>query len=200
MERYQDVNDEQLILRLRNGETEIEDYLLEKYKPLVRKKANAMFLIGGETEDLIQEGMIGLFKAVRDYNQERASAFFHFAELCITRQMYSAVEASNRKKHGPLNSYVSLSAEVSDGGTELSELFMAPEADNPEHLVIESETYRDLKRKLFARLSRMEHQVLCLYMEGKTYTEIAEMMERSPKSVDNALGRVRGKIRELAKE
>lgn len=104
---YDRLSDEALLRQLRAGDTAIMDYVLDKYKPLVRKKANAMFLIGGDTDDLIQEGMIGLFKAIRDYREEREASFFHFAELCITRQIYSAIEASNRKKHAPLNTYVS---------------------------------------------------------------------------------------------
>ena len=107
-EKYRDVSDEQLIAQLRDGQTEVMDYLMEKYKNLVRKRANALYLIGGETEDLIQEGMIGLFKAVQDYRLDKDATFYHFAELCINRQMYTAVEASQRKKHTPLNSYISL--------------------------------------------------------------------------------------------
>ena len=107
METYQKLSDEELIKRLRLGDEKIMDFVLDKYKPLVRKKANAMFLIGGDTDDLIQEGMIGLFKAIRDFKEEKEATFFSFAQLCITRQIYSAVEASNRKKHAPLNSYVS---------------------------------------------------------------------------------------------
>ena len=110
-DRYKDVSDEQLIEQLRAGQNGVMDYLMEKYKNLVRKRANALYLIGGETEDLIQEGMIGLFKAVQDYRTEKEVSFYHFAELCINRQMYTAVEASQRKKHAPLNTYVSLDAE-----------------------------------------------------------------------------------------
>ena len=107
VDKYRDMTDEQLIANLRAGDKNIMDYILNKYKPLVLSKANAMYLIGGDTDDLIQEGMIGLFKAIRDYRADKESSFFHFAELCITRQIYSAVEASNRKKHVPLNTYVS---------------------------------------------------------------------------------------------
>ena len=119
MDFYGDFTDEQLIERLRSGETQIMEYILDKYKPLVRKKANAMYLIGGETDDLIQEGMIGLFKAIRDYDAGRETSFFHFAELCISRQLYNAVEASNRKKHAPLNSYVSFYAGSEEEGQSL---------------------------------------------------------------------------------
>jgi len=124
LESYRDLTDEQLIAALKNSgdpDGKIMDYILDKYKPLVRKKANAVFLIGGETDDLIQEGMIGLFKAIRDYDDTKETSFFHFAELCITRQLYKAVEASNRKKHAPLNSYVSFYSENSENGYPLAE-------------------------------------------------------------------------------
>ena len=138
-EEYEKETDEQLICLLRAGETGVMDYILDKYKPLVRKKANALFLIGGDTDDLIQEGMIGLFKAIRDYEGEREVSFFHFAELCISRQMYSAVEASNRKKHAPLNTYVSLYTESGEEGKTLENLIAAGTSDNPEQLMIDQE-------------------------------------------------------------
>ena len=118
---YEQLTDEQLIRNLRDGDKKIMDYIMEKYKNVVRKEAKAMYLIGGENDDLIQEGMIGLFKAIRDYREERETSFFYFAELCITRQIYSAIEASNRKKHAPLNSYVSFYSDVSEEGQPLAE-------------------------------------------------------------------------------
>lgn len=187
--KYDACSDEELIGKLRQGEDGIMDYILEKYKPLVRKCANAMYLIGGETEDLIQEGMIGLFKAIRDYRTDRESSFFHFARLCINRQLYSAIEASNRKKHQPLNTYVSFSEQ----GTENSLGFTS----SPEQLVIEQELWETLWSRLNDDLSRMEKQVLQLYLEGKNYVQIAEIMEKSPKSIDNALQRIRQKIRQM---
>ena len=134
---YEAFSDEELIEKLRQGEDDITDYILEKYKPLVRKKTNAMYLIGGETEDLIQEGMIGLFKAIRDYKPDKDASFYHFAELCINRQLYSALEASNRKKHQPLNSYISLS-EQEHPDAVAAELLVDKES-GPEQTVIEQE-------------------------------------------------------------
>ena len=131
--KYDSFSDEDLIYKLREGDADIADFLMEKYKPLVRKKTNAMYLIGGENDDLIQEGMIGLFKAIRDYNKEKECSFFAFAELCISRQLYSAVESSNRKKHIPLNTYVSFSNEE---GPDLEEL-LSGQAVSPEQLMIE---------------------------------------------------------------
>lgn len=181
-------SDEELIARLRDGQDEIMDYLMDKYKHLVRKKAKVMFLIGGDTDDLIQEGMIGLFKAIRDYRPEKESSFYHFAELCISRQMYTAIEASNRKKHAPLNSYVSLSEPESGGIGELLET-------SPEQMMIDRENVAQIKERIEKSLSDMEKKVLAYYMQGMNYVQIAEIMERSPKSIDNALQRIKNKLK-----
>ena len=195
---YEAFSDEELIEKLRQGEDDIADYILEKYKPLVRKKTNAMYLIGGETEDLIQEGMIGLFKAIRDYKPDKDASFYHFAELCINRQLYSALEASNRKKHQPLNSYISLS-EQEHPDAVAAELLVDKES-GPEQTVIEQEVWEEYKKRLAQKLSRMENQVLQYYLDGNHYIQIAEMMGKSPKSIDNALQRIRQKIRQMKPE
>lgn len=195
---YEAFSDEELIEKLRQGEDDITDYILEKYKPLVRKKTNAMYLIGGETEDLIQEGMIGLFKAIRDYKPDKDASFYHFAELCISRQLYSALEASNRKKHQPLNSYISLS-EQEHPDAVAAELLVDKES-GPEQTVIEQEVWEEYKKRLAQKLSRMENQVLQYYLDGNHYIQIAEMMGKSPKSIDNALQRIRQKIRQMKPE
>lgn len=194
-DKYKDVSDEQLIGQLRNGQTQVMDYLMEKYKNLVRKRANALYLIGGETEDLIQEGMIGLFKAVQDYQPDKDASFYHFAELCISRQMYTAVEASQRKKHAPLNTYVSLDAGQEGKDGVYLETGNNPQTWNPETLFISQETVRLLLKQANERLSRLERQVLALYLDGMNYHQIAEHMGKTPKAVDNALQRIRGKIR-----
>lgn len=198
MKKYEGYTDEQLIRCLREGETEITDFLMEKYKPLVRKKANALFLIGGETEDLIQEGMIGLFKALRDFREEEESSFFHFAELCISRQMYTATTASNRQKNQPLNTYISF-FESTEGGTTWEDL-LADEATNPEGFVVEQVYFRTFLEELKKNLSRMEQEVLQLYLEGKNYVQIARLLEKPPKTIDNALQRIRRKIRLLGEK
>lgn len=195
---YEAFSDEELIEKLRQGEDDITDYILEKYKPLVRKKTNAMYLIGGETEDLIQEGMIGLFKAIRDYKPDKDASFYHFAELCINRQLYSALEASNRKKHQPLNSYISLS-EQEHPDAVAAELLVDKDS-GPEQTVIEQEVWEEYKKRLAQKLSRMENQVLQYYLDGNHYIQIAEMMGKSPKSIDNALQRIRQKIRQMKPE
>ena len=191
MGKFDNISDEELIARLRDGETIIEDYLMEKYKGLVRQKARAMFLIGGDTDDPIQEGMIGLFKAVRDFQPGREATFATFARMCIDRQIYSAIQNSNRQKHLPLNSYVSLNQE--DESSPIWELSV----ENPEEIIIDQETTRDLQQKISDYLSPMENKVLDLYLKGEGYVEIGRILGKSPKSIDNALQRIRAKIREV---
>ena len=191
MGKFDGVSDEELILRLRAGESSIEDYLMEKYKGVVRQKARAMFLIGGDTDDLIQEGMIGLFKAVRDYQPDREATFATFARMCIDRQIYSAVQNSNRQKHIPLNSYISLNQD--DENSPIWDL----KVENPESIVIDQESTMDLQKKISDYLSPMENKVLDLYLKGTGYVEIGRILNKSPKSIDNALQRIRAKIRDV---
>lgn len=196
MQRYEEMTDTELIHLLRDGESRVMDYLLEKYKYLVRKKANALFLLGGDTDDLIQEGMIGLFKAVRDYDEE-AGSFFHFAELCISRQIYTAIESAARKKHGPLNSYISLSMGDSDTGDIPFHGGLTANDQNPEQMMIDRENMKDFLEQVYDHLSRMERKVLDSYLEGMNYRQIAEEMGVQEKSVDNALQRIRIKVQRL---
>ncbi|WP_394922270.1 RNA polymerase sporulation sigma factor SigH [uncultured Robinsoniella sp.] len=197
MVSYDGYTDEELIVKLKDGNPEITDYIMEKYKYLVRKEARALYLIGGDKDDLIQEGMIGLFKAVRDYREDRDASFYHFAKLCIGRQLYHAIEASNRKKHTPLNSYVSLYSGTMEGGEEslpLEEILFTQES-NPEELLIHEENKKQIEEKLEASLSAFEKKVLDYYLLGKDYVEIGELLGKPPKSIDNALQRIRKKIR-----
>ncbi len=167
---YQNQTDEILIEQLRSGQEQITDYIMDKYKNLVRKRANAMFLMGGDTDDLIQEGMIGLFKAIRDYRMEKDVSFYHFADLCITRQIYHAVEASQRKKHQPLNTYISLNAQMGQESEDtLQDLLESVENPNPEQLLIDQENANDIQEKLYKNLSKFERQVLLLYLQGSNY-------------------------------
>lgn len=192
---YEKQTDEELIELLRKGQSDITDYIMEKYKYLVRKRANAMFLIGGDTDDLIQEGMIGLFKAIRDYKMEKDVSFFHFADICITRQIYSAVEASQRKKHQPLNGYISLNSEAgAEGSNSFLDLLETFENSNPEQMLIDRENVTAIRKKARESLSDMEWSVLEYYLQGLNYRQIAEYMEKEPKSIDNALQRIRGKL------
>lgn len=201
MSKYETCTDEQLIRRLRDGEKEIMDYLMEKYKNLVRKEAKAMYLLGGENDDLIQEGMIGLFKAVQDYNTEQNVSFYSFARLCIRRQMYSAIEASRRKKHLPLNSYVSLYEEAEEGKTgRVLDTIEAGDESNPEQAVIGKEAVQKLENELEESLSGLERRVLYLHLLGTDYKTIAKLIDKSPKAVDNALQRIKTKVGKLIGE
>ncbi len=196
MANYEQMKDEQLIQRLRKGDKNIMDYIMEKYKNLVRKEANAMYLLGGENDDLIQEGMIGLFKAVQDYNVEQDTSFYSFAKLCITRQMYSAIEASKRKKHSPLNSYISLYDSSEEQGS-LMETMAAGQESNPEELLVSREYAQLLEMKLEESLSALENRVLYLHLLGTDYKTIARLLDKSPKTIDNALQRIKGKTEKI---
>ena len=196
-------SDEELIVRYRDGDTDAMDFIFERYKHLVRKKAKAMFLAGGDNDDLIQEGMIGLYKAIRDYNTDREASFAIFASMCINRQMITAVAASNRKKNMPLNTYVSY--DMPAGGDEdsdmrLVDILQSQTELNPEKLLIDKEHNWDLKSRLKEVLSTFEQQVLTYYLEGMDYTAIAKKMQKPPKSVDNALQRIRSKAARLTLE
>lgn len=196
---YEEYSDEELILRLRDGDTRVTDYIMEKYKGLVRNKAKSMYLLGADSEDLIQEGMIGLFKAVRDYDMGRDASFYTFADLCISRQMYTAVQASSRKKHAPLNRYISLSGQGENlsGREEEIQPFAMPGVweKNPEELFIDRENVELLERTIEKELSSLEKQVLDLYRTGMGYVQIAKVLGRDEKSTDNALQRIKGKLR-----
>ena len=201
MNKYDRMTDEQLLCDYKNGNQEIMDYLMVKYKSMVRKKARAMYLLGGENEDLIQEGMIGLIKAVRDFDVTQKTSFSSFAELCVSRQMYSAIEASNRKKHLPLNSYVSLyedSEEVGEGRSlPLIDTIESSKENDPEVLYFGKEYTEAFAEQLKELLSPLENHVLYLHLMGTDYRTIAELLGKSPKSVDNALQRIKTKAQKI---
>jgi len=201
MSKYDRMTDEQLLCDYKNGNQEIMDYLMVKYKSMVRKKARAMYLLGGENEDLIQEGMIGLIKAVRDFDVTQKTSFLSFAELCVSRQMYSAIEASNRKKHLPLNSYVSLyedSEEVGEGRSlPLIDTIESSKENDPEVLYFGKEYTEAFAEQLKELLSPLENHVLYLHLMGTDYRTIAELLGKSPKSVDNALQRIKTKAQKI---
>ena len=198
--RYGSVTDEELIQWLRDGDSGVSDYLCEKYKNLVRSKAKSMYILGAEPEDLIQEGMIGLFKAVRDYDAGRDASFMTFAGLCISRQMYTAVQASNRQKHMPVNTYISIygKGDEEDGSADIDE-YADTLLGNPEEVLIEKENMEQLEQGIEETLSDFERQVLDLHLTGMGYVEIAKVLGRDEKSTDNALQRIRSKIRKLVK-
>ena len=201
LSKYDRMTDEQLLCDYKNGNQEIMDYLMVKYKSMVRKKARAMYLLGGENEDLIQEGMIGLIKAVRDFDVTQKTSFSSFAELCVSRQMYSAIEASNRKKHLPLNSYVSLyedSEQVGEGRSlPLIDTIESSKENDPEVLYFGKEYTEAFAEQLKELLSPLENHVLYLHLMGTDYRTIAELLGKSPKSVDNALQRIKTKAQKI---
>ena len=201
MGKYGRLTDEQLIEKLRIGEREIMDHIMVKYKSMVRKKARAMYLLGGENEDLIQEGMIGLIKAVRDYDASQGASFSSFAELCVSRQMYSAIEASKRKKHFPLNTYVSLyeESEVEKDGRTMPLIdTIEPEQENDPEALYFSKQYTEASvEQLKDNLSAFENHVLYLHLMGTDYRKIAELLDKSPKSIDNALQRIKNKAEKM---
>lgn len=201
MSKYENMPDEQLIRKLREGEAAIMDYIISKYKHVVIRAAKAMYLLGGENDDLIQEGMIGLFKAVRDFDVNQETSFYSFAELCISRQMYTAIKLSQRQKHMPLNSYISLydirTTATEDKQSPLIEQLEMETNNNPEELFIDKERMLMLVHELNERLSDMERRVLHLHLQGEDYRSIAELLDKSPKSIDNALQRIRQKMRTI---
>ena len=201
MSKYERMTDEQLIRELRAGNRDIMDYVMVKYKSMVKKKARAMYLIGGDNDDLIQEGMIGLIKAVRDYDTSQGTSFSSFAELCVSRQMYSAIEMSKRKKHLPLNSYISLYEESGNEGdgrkTPLIDTIEPQQDNDPEVLYFNREYTEAFVEQLKESLSPLESHVLYLHMMGTDYRTIAELLGKSPKSIDNALQRIRGKAEKM---
>ncbi|MBQ1171056.1 MAG: RNA polymerase factor sigma-70 [Lachnospiraceae bacterium] len=201
MKKYSEYSDEELIIRYREGEQQIVDYLMEKYKNVVRSKAGRMFILGADKDDLIQEGMIGLFKAVRDYDSGRDASFYTFADLCVSRQMYTAIQAANRKKHSPLNSYISLykNQEETDMEGELIGAIQNSSERNPEEILIDRENVEAIEKIIEHDLSAFEREVLELSMTGMNYQEIARLLGKDPKSTDNALNRVKTKIKKQLK-
>ena len=200
-EDYTQFTDEELLIRLRDGESGITDHIMNKYKNLVRSKAKSMYILGADSEDLIQEGMIGLFKAIRDYDSGRDASFFTFADLCVSRQMYTAVQASRRQKHIPLNNYISLYGNASEGREDEEEALVNVLASglNPEELVIDKENVDRLEMLIERELSSFEKQVLDLYLTGMGYQQIAKVLGRDDKSTDNALPRIKTKLRKAIK-
>ncbi len=203
-QNYQQKKDEELVLMAQNGDDAAQEYLLDKFKSLVRAKSRAYFLIGADNEDIIQEGMIGLYKAVRDYNEEKNASFRSFAELCVNRQMITAIKAATRQKHQPLNSYVSLNKPVYEEESEQTYMdFLQSSSSallNPEALLIGQENKSFLENQMVKNLSSFETRVLVLYLQGRSYFEIAHVLDKPEKSIDNALQRVKKKLEKFLEE
>lgn len=191
---YSHLSDNEIIAKIAAREDGAVEYMMQKYGPLVKKEVRTVFLIGAEAEDLTQEGMIGLFKAIRDYEPDKGASFSTFATICVRNQIKSAISASNRKKHTPLNTYISIYAEINEDGIPLLELESHREDSNPEDLVIAKERKSDLMKKIESELSKYEKKVIDLYLEGLSYSDIAQKLGKTEKSIDNALFRIRGKL------
>nr|WP_317368782.1 RNA polymerase sporulation sigma factor SigH [uncultured Tyzzerella sp.] len=192
---YENYTDEEILDFIKNGDIKATDYLITKYKNLVKMRARAYFIIGADTEDIIQEGMIGLYKAIRDYKKTDAS-FQTFAKICIDRQVMTAIKTANRKKHLPLNSYLSLNMLAYEEDSETTYIDKLEESKvlNPEEIVIDKENVKILQEQINQNLSGLEKQVLKLYLKGRSYATIAKKLEKDEKSIDNAIQRIRKKI------
>lgn len=197
---FERMSDEDAVLAAQNGSEDAFDYLLRKFRPAVMRRAGSYFLAGADKDDIIQEGMIGLFKAVRDYKPDRDAAFPTFAELCITRQIITAVKSASRLKHAPLNTYVSLDKPVNDEEYDhsLMDIIASGDSSNPEDIIIDRENKELVEVKMEEVLSKLECRVLALYLKGKSYGEIAASINKDPKSIDNALQRIKKKFEKLS--
>jgi len=195
-DNYDNLSDEQLVENSKCGDGYATEVLMEKYRNFVRAKSRTYFLIGADKEDIIQEGMIGLYKAIRDYKFDAQASFKSFAELCITRQIITAIKTATRQKHIPLNSYVSLSKPLYDDDNEriMLDTIVEYKKLDPQEIVVDKERFYTIEEKLSVILSKLELKVLNQYLEGKSYTEIALYINRSEKSIDNALQRIKKKI------
>lgn len=193
---YHKLDEEEIVAIARAGDSRAQEFLIKRYKNFVRAKAKSYFLIGADREDIIQEGMIGLFKAIRDYQPEKISCFKSFAELCITRQIITAIKTATRQKHIPLNSYISLNRPIFEEESErtLLDVLSGKRNMNPEALFISQEEVKNIEAKIGEILSKFEMEVLNYYLQGKSYQEIAEDLNRHVKSIDNALQRVKRKL------
>lgn len=195
-ESYTAMMDEEVCEYARMGDTKALEFLIDKYRNLVRAKARTYFLIGADREDIVQEGMIGLYKAIRDFREDKLSSFRAFAELCITRQIITAIKTATRQKHIPLNSYVSLNKPMFDEESDrtLIDMITLNSFNDPEELMISREDFLAIEEKMTKILSRLEWTVLTLFLRGRTYIEIADDLHRDIKSIDNALQRLKRKL------
>lgn len=195
-EKYANLTDEQIISQIKEGDEQALSFLLDKYKDLVNSKVGKYFIIGAEREDIIQEGMIGLYKAIRGFNHCKQNTFKTFANLCIERQLITAIKSSNRQKHMPLNSYLSLNTSAYDNdedGTELIETFEVDTIEDPLETIMKKESFDEIQKKMHKSLSKFEEQVLDRYIQGESYEIIAKRLDTPVKSVDNAIQRIRKK-------
>ena len=201
LENIQSISDDELVVIAQSGNDDANEELIGRYKNLVKSKARTYFLIGADKEDIVQEGMIGLFKAIRDFKGDKQCSFKAFAEICITRQIITAIKTATRQKHIPLNSYISLNKPMYDEDSEqtLLDTIVENKIFDPEEIMISKENFSDIEEKMENNLSKLEWNVLSLYLEGKSYSEIAQMLNKTEKSIDNALQRIKKKMEKILK-
>ena len=199
---YEEMTDEELVMLAKKGDQEAYNHLINKYKNFIRSKTKSYFIMGAEKEDVIQEGLVGLYKAIRDYNPERKTSFKAFAELCITRQIITAIKTATRQKHLMLNTAISIDKPIYDDDSDrtLVDVIAISKVCDPEEIYMRMELSKDLKEKIKKTLSPLESQVLTAYLEGLSYQEMAERLGRHVKSIDNALQRIKRKIEKTFKE
>ena len=195
------LSDEQLVMLSVDGNADAEETILHRYKNCVKSKARTYYLIGADNDDIVQEGMIGLYKAIRDFNPDKNITFKTFADVCITRQILTAIRTANRNKHNPLNASISMNAPLfsDDSGTTFMDLIQQGSVSNPEEIYIIDESIKEIKNEISKKLSGFENSVLKLYLDGLSYVEISEIMGKSLKSIDNALQRIKKKLMDLNK-
>lgn len=200
-EKYANLADEQIISQIKSGDEQALSFLLNKYKDLVDNKVRKYFIIGAEKDDITQEGMIGLYKAIKDFDNTKQNSFKTFANLCIERQLITAIKSSNRQKHMPLNSYLSLNTTAYDNddnnGTELIEKFETDTIEDPLETIMKKESFDEMKKTMHKSLSKFEKQVLDRYMQGESYEVIAKKLDAPVKSIDNAIQRIRKKATKM---
>ena len=199
---YEQMTDEEIARLAQAGDEEASAFLLRKYKNFVRSKAHSYFLVGADHEDIVQEGMIGLFKAIRDFRPEKLASFHAFAEICVTRQIITAIKTATRQKHIPLNSYISLNKPIYEEESDrtLMDIITETQVADPEEMLIGRESYSNIESRIQESLSPFERRVMEAYMDGKSYQEIAEALDRHVKSIDNALQRIKRKLEKLLEE
>ncbi|MBE7054202.1 MAG: RNA polymerase sporulation sigma factor SigH [Ruminococcaceae bacterium] len=199
VKKYNDITDEELVNIAQNGNDYATELIIGKYKNLVKAKSRTYFLIGADKEDIVQEGMIGLFKAIRDFKDNKQCSFKAFAEMCVTRQIITAIKTATRQKHIPLNSYISLNKPMYDEESEhtLLDTIVENKKFDPEEIMITKESFSSIEEKMNDSLSKLEWNVLSLYLEGKSYNEIATLLNKCEKSIDNALQRIKKKVSKI---
>ena len=199
VKKYNDITDEELVNIAQNGNDYATELIIGKYKNLVKAKSRTYFLIGADKEDIVQEGMIGLFKAIRDFKDNKQCSFKAFAEMCVTRQIITAIKTATRQKHIPLNSYISLNKPMYDEESEhtLLDTIVENKKFDPEEIMITKESFSSIEEKMNDTLSKLEWNVLSLYLEGKSYNEIATLLNKCEKSIDNALQRIKKKVSKI---